>query len=123
MTVRPGGEDMPRWLQADSDVSSELRELALEASVLPDDGARVARLRERLGPWLATGIAAEALRPELQTPQSATVSAAPSAAGATILAKAGALALATSVALASVLSSLGPDPEPLRGAVSSANLP
>lgn len=122
MTVRLGAEDPPRWLQADSDVSSELRELAIEASLLPDDDARIARLRERLGPWLAAGIAAEALRPELQAP-SATVSAAPSAAGATIMAKAAALALATSVSVASVLSWLGPDPEPLRGTVSSQNVP
>src|SRR5688572_13889211 len=107
MTVRPEAQDIPRWLESGSDASGELRALAREASELPDDVVRIARLRTRLGPWLAVGSAAEALRPEAPAPQP-LASSAPAAAGPTLLAQAAAVAVGTSVAVASVLSWLGP---------------
>jgi hypothetical protein len=60
MSMHRSASDVPRWLQPDSDASAELRSLVRDASVLPDDGARIARLRSRLGPWLLTGAPVDA---------------------------------------------------------------
>jgi hypothetical protein len=46
------GELLP-WLSEGSDASPELRELFRVGGALPDDSARIERLRSRLGPWLA----------------------------------------------------------------------
>lgn len=45
--------DVPRWLDADSDASAELRAMLRAEAALPDDGERIGRLRTRLEPWIA----------------------------------------------------------------------
>jgi hypothetical protein len=69
--------DVPRWLQPDSDASAELRCLVRDASVLPDDTLRIARLRSRLGPWLGAGATVDAPTGDVHGAQHATNSVAP----------------------------------------------
>ncbi len=53
MKSRVDSDRLEPWLSEASDASPELRAFLREADAYPEDAARVERLRQRLGPWLA----------------------------------------------------------------------
>lgn len=70
-------ERIEPWLSDASDASPELRAFLREADAFPEDAARIERLRQRLGPWLAvTTVPHVAHAPGTEATTSSTLAAA-----------------------------------------------
>jgi hypothetical protein len=99
------GELLP-WLSEGSDASPELRELFRVGGALPDDSARIERLRSRLGPWLAVA----PNPPSPHSPAPASITAAENA-GLSALGAGAKLLLVGAVAAAAIAAGTRPSRE------------
>lgn len=105
MSVRRIVSEVPPWLDPQSDAPAELRALLEEGGVLPDDSARVGRLRVRLEPWLAVGATAGALEGARQLAGHTSGSVAP-AAGVGVAGKLVAVLVGAGVAISAAVMGL-----------------